>query len=242
MSEPALLPTSPIRILIVEDDQDDVALLKEDLAAAPVPFEITVTPTLAEALHRLDEGGLDVVVSDLSLPDSRGLATFRALEAHSAHLPILILSGVADEALALETVRQGAQDYLVKGQCEPRLLVRALRYAIQRAKADRALAAERNLLRSVIDNLVDAIYVKDLDGRYLLGNQAHARQLGLRSPEEVVGRKTADLFTPETAQKFEADDARVLQGGEPILNRHERVVEPERCAALAFHDQGAAAQ
>ncbi len=184
-------PTSqPIRVLIVEDDPDDVLLLREDLAGAPVAFEIDVCSTLREALHRLDRGDIDVTITDLSLPDSQGLQTFHSLAAHPAHVPIIVLSGLMDEALALETVQQGAQDYLVKGQCDQRLLVRSVRYAIKRAAADRALAVERNLLRNVIDNLMDAIYVKDASGRYLLGNLAHARQIGAESPEEVVGKHT----------------------------------------------------
>src|SRR3954453_9718813 len=218
-------PTSqPIRVLIVEDDVDDVLVLREDLALAPVPFQVEIAPTLKAALERLGEGGINVGVCDLTLPDSKGLETFHALAAHPSQVPIIVLSGLMDEALALETVEQGAQDYLVKGQCDQRLLVRSVRYAIKRAEADRALAVERNLLRNVVDNVMDAIYVKDVSGRYLLGNHAHARQIGSESPDEVVGKHTTDLFSPATAKAFLEDDERVLRGGEAIVNRHERVV------------------
>src|SRR4051812_41233035 len=222
-------PTSqPIRVLIVEDDVDDVLVLREDLALAPVSFQVEIAPTLKAALERLSGGGIDVVVCDLTLPDSKGLETFHALAAHPSQMPIIVLSGLSDESLALETVEQGAQDYLVKGQYDQRLLVRSLRYAIKRAEADRALERERNLLRSVIDNLIDAIYVKDKEGRYLLGNVAHASQLGLDSPEEVVGRRSTDLFTEETASSFRADDEKVMRTGEPIVNRHECVLQEGR--------------
>lgn len=228
MSVRASTASQPIRVLIVEDDPDDVLILREDLAAAPVAFEVVVCVSLGDALRRLDRADIDVAITDLSLPDSQGLHTFHALAAHRAHVPIIVLSGLMDEALALETVQQGAQDYLVKGQCDQRLLVRSVRYAIKRAAADRALAVERNLLRNVVDNLMDAIYVKDAGGRYLLGNHAHARQIGADSPEEVVGKHTTDLFSPATARAFMEDDERVLQGGEAIVNRHERVVEEGR--------------
>jgi sigma-B regulation protein RsbU (phosphoserine phosphatase) len=238
MSVRASSASQPIRVLIVEDDPDDVMMLREDLAAAPVPFEVEVCRTLGEALRRLDrpargepvEPDVDVTITDLSLPDSQGLNTFHALAAHPSHVPIIVLSGLMDEALALETVEQGAQDYLVKGQCDQRLLVRSLRYAIKRAEAERALAVERNLLRNVVDNLMDAIYVKDASGRYLLGNLAHARQIGADSPEEVVGKHTTDLFSAATARAFLEDDERVLRGGEAIVNRHERVLEEGRPA------------
>ena len=222
-------PTSqPIRVLIVEDDVDDVLVLREDLALAPVPFQVEIAPTLKVALERLGTGGIEVVVCDLTLPDSKGLETFHALAAHPSQVPIIVLSGLMDEALALETVEQGAQDYLVKGQYDQRLLIRSLQYAIKRAEADRALERERKLLRSVIDNLMDAIYVKDKDGKYLLGNMAHAQQLGLESPQQVVGRKTTDLFSAETASSFRADDERVMRTGEPIVNRHECVLQEGR--------------
>ena len=221
-------PAQPIRVLIVEDDPDDVLVLREDLASGPVRFQVVTASTLKEALHRLGSPGIDVVVSDLTLPDSKGVETFHALAAHPAQVPIIVLSGITDEALALETVERGAQDYLVKGQYDQRLLVRSIRYAIKRAEADRALDRERNLLRSVIDNLMDAIYVKDREGRYLLGNVAHAQQLGLPSPQNVVGRKTSDLFTPETAAAFRADDEVVMKKGESIVNRHECVLQEGR--------------
>jgi sigma-B regulation protein RsbU (phosphoserine phosphatase) len=230
MSVRASSASHPIRVLIVEDDADDALILREDLASAPVPFEVEVCRTLGEALKRLDRADIDVTITDLTLPDSQGPNTFHALAAHPAHVPIIVLSGLEDEALALETVQQGAQDYLVKGQCDQRLLVRSVRYAIKRSEADRALAVERNLLRNVVDNLMDAIYVKDVSGRYLLGNHAHARQIGANSPDEVVGKHTTDLFSPATAKAFMEDDERVLRGGEAIVNRHERVVEEGRPA------------
>src|SRR4051812_16078936 len=133
----SLTTTAPaaIRVLIVEDDPDDALLLREDFAAAPGEFQAEVVTTLAAALKRLDAGGIDVTLTDLTLPDSQGIGTFHALRAHGAKVPIIVMSGVTDEALAVETVRQGAQDYLVKGQVDQRLLVRSVRYALKRAEA-----------------------------------------------------------------------------------------------------------
>jgi PAS domain S-box-containing protein len=88
---------------------------------------------------------------------------------------------------------------------------------------EEALDRERNLLRRVIDNIPDPIYVKDLDGRYVVDNRAHQVRLGVAGPEEVVGRTVGDFFPPELAGKYLADDRRVLQTGEPIVNLEERV-------------------
>lgn len=227
ISTPSSKADRPIHILLVEDNPGDVILLTELLADAPVRLGIEAVGSLGEALQRLSTGGIDVILSDLSLPDSQGLQTFQTLHerVHPGQIPIIVLSGLDDEALALRTVELGAQDYLVKGQVDQSLILRSIRYAMKRAELDYALQKERNLLRSVIDNLVDAIYVKGADGKYLLGNIAHARQLGLVTPEEVVGKMTADLFAPEVAQKFQVDDEHVMRTGESVLNRHESIVE-----------------
>ncbi len=226
---PALVNPQPrssvehLRLLLVEDDAEDVLILSDILADGPVKVDVTNVARLAEALERLQAEAFDVVVADLSLPDSQGIGTFEQLYAHAPHTPIVVLSGLVDEALALRTLEIGAQDYLVKGQVDQALLVRSLRYAMRRAESDRIIEEERNLLRSVIDNLVDAIYVKDINGTYLLGNVAHAHQLGFASPSEVVGKTMNDLFPAEVAKRFRADDERVLETGKPILNRHEIV-------------------
>ena len=211
----------PIRVLLVEDDEGDVFLLRELLDDSPVRFAIENAGRLDAALTRLGAGGIDVVISDLTLPDSRGAGTFRALYAHPSHAPIIVLSGLDDEALALKTVEEGAQDYLVKGQVNQPLLVRSIRYAIKRAAAERALETERSLLRSVIDNIIDAVFVKDTAGRYMLGNAAHAERLGIALPTDVVGKTSYDFFPLEVARGFEQDDAEVIRSGGPIINRHE---------------------
>ncbi len=219
-------PDASLRVLLIEDSPTDALLLKETLTGGPGLGEIETVARLDEALQRLDQERFDVALADLSLPDSHGLETFRRLHAHSSRVPIIVLSGLDDEALALRTVEEGAQDYLVKGRSDQAALFRAIRYAISRAELDDALKNERNLLRSVIDNLIDAIYVKDTSGRFLLGNLAHARSLGFASPEEIVGCSTAEMFPPEAARRFQADDERVMHTGQPILNQHERIAEP----------------
>lgn len=213
----------PIRVLLVEDNPGDVFLLTEILGEAPIPFEVEQCARLSDAVQRLSKGGIDVVITDLSLPDSVGIETFHDLAKQFPRLPVVVLSGTDDEALALRTVEEGAQDYLVKGKLDQALLVRSLRYAIKRAEAERRLAEERALLRNVIDNLPDSVYVKDANGCYLLDNLAHMRQVGVASLEQVVGKKTTDFFPPEKAEAFLADDERVIKTGQPIINRHEFV-------------------
>ena len=214
----------PIRVLLVEDNPGDARLIQELLAEAGARFELEAVSRLSAALDRLTNGNFQLVLVDLSLPDSHGIDTFHRVVTHAPSVPLIVLSGLDDESLALQTVQEGAQDYLVKGHVDHHTLVRAMRYAVKRAEADRALAEERNLLRNVIDNLLDSIYVKDANGRYLLDNIAHFNSLGLRSPEQVVGKTVFDFFPEPVAAKFHEDDAAVMQTGKPIVNREEIVM------------------
>ena len=134
-----------VKILLVEDNPDDAGLFRFALEEADTDaFELTCVDRLHTALEYLQTTTVNVVLLDLSLPDSSGLDTFSKLQAQAAHLPIVILSGLDDEQLADQAVRKGAQDYIVKGDLEGRHLVRALRYAIERKRAENAIQeAER---------------------------------------------------------------------------------------------------
>src|SRR5262245_42127511 len=106
-----------IQVLLVEDNPGDALLIEEMLGEAPdVRFELTVVGRLSAAGEALKGGRFAVVLLDLSLPDSQGLDTFRALRRFASRLPVVVLTGLNDEGLAVQAVREGAQDYLVKGQ------------------------------------------------------------------------------------------------------------------------------
>lgn len=126
---------TPIRVLLVEDDLGDADLLCELLELVPsMNFQVTQSRRLQEALEYLNQQNFDALLLDLSLPDSQGLATVSQVYTQAPNLPIVILSGLEDEAIATIAVQKGAQDYLVKGQVNSDLLARAIRYAIERAK------------------------------------------------------------------------------------------------------------
>ena len=126
-----------IHVLIVEDNPGDVRLVRERLAEVPdSPFQVEWADRLASGVERLSRGGVDVLLLDLGLPDSEGLETFSELHAVQPDVPVVVLSGGADEELAIQAVRAGAQDYLVKGSGGAQLLSRALRYAIERKHAE----------------------------------------------------------------------------------------------------------
>jgi signal transduction histidine kinase/HPt (histidine-containing phosphotransfer) domain-containing protein len=129
-----------VRVLFVEDSPSDAALLEAALCGLDGHLEIVRAESLDEARrHLVDARTVDVVLLDLGLPDSTGLATLERVASAAAQLPILVLTGLEDEALGREAVRQGAQDYLVKGQTTPHTLLRAIQYAIERKRLERAL-------------------------------------------------------------------------------------------------------
>jgi sigma-B regulation protein RsbU (phosphoserine phosphatase) len=126
-----------IRVLLVEDDAEDARLFHAMLAhEAKHEFQLARVGRLAEAMGNLRGHDYDLVLSDLGLPDSQGLPTFRSLKAEAPQLPIVVLSGLEDEDVALEAVQEGAQDYLVKSQVNGPLLARAIRYAIERKRIE----------------------------------------------------------------------------------------------------------
>ncbi|NDY43197.1 GGDEF domain-containing response regulator [Dissulfurirhabdus thermomarina] len=126
-------PPEPVCILLVEDNPTDAALIQEILAAkATHEFDVHHVDTLRKAEGYLDRMGCDIVLLDLNLPDGRGLEVLDRVQARAADTPVVIISAVEDEQLALEAVRRGAEDYLFKGQADPALIVRSLRYARER--------------------------------------------------------------------------------------------------------------
>jgi signal transduction histidine kinase len=143
MTPPAL------SILLVEDSPSDAVLLQESLSQHEVGgFQFTHAETWAEAAARLSQQSFDVLLLDLSLPDSTGRDTFVRARAAAPQLPIVVLTSVADEAVGLEAVRLGIQDYLIKGQAYGRQTARAIHYAIERKQAETALReAEASLQR-----------------------------------------------------------------------------------------------
>jgi len=129
-----------LKILLVEDNNTDAHLTQDILAEWSIEqFDVTHVTRLSEAFNYLVRGGFDAILLDLSLPDGHGLSTLGQMQATNPTIPIIVLSGFSDQALAVQAVQHGAQDYLVKGQGQPELLARSIRYAIERKRAEERL-------------------------------------------------------------------------------------------------------
>jgi PAS domain S-box-containing protein len=142
-----LTESKPIRILLVEDNPGDARLVQLALSEAmDVPFQVTHAERLQEAIGKLGGHAFDAILLDLSLPDSQGLSTVREISRADPTVPIVVLSGLLDESLALEALKRGAQDYLVKGQGDGLLVARAVRYAMERKQTEEELRRARDEL------------------------------------------------------------------------------------------------
>ena len=144
-----LVTPRPIRVLLLEKDPEDLDALRGALAnARGGHVDLEWESHLNAGLERLSNGGIDAVLLDLMLPDSEGIATFERTYAFAPDVPIVVLTAVDDEGVAMATVQGGAQDYLIKGEVGPSMVVKSIRYAIER---HRLLSALRSL--SLIDDL-----------------------------------------------------------------------------------------
>ena len=178
----------PIKVLLLEDNPGDAVLFQTMLSATiPQSFEIEHVTHLSAARERLRDGDVDVALLDLSLPDSRGLETFYTARDEAPHVPIVVLSGSGSEDLAIEAVQAGAQDYLVKGEINDRMLTRSIRYAIERRRAKEALRRERDLIARLMDTSPISITMVDRRGEIVFANERAEEVLGL-THDEISGR------------------------------------------------------
>lgn len=168
----------PIRILMIDDDPVSGKLTRAALAAsAETEFSIDSAASLEEGLGKLSTGGQDVVLLDLSLPDSEGLDTLVKISSAAPAMPIVVLTDGADRDVAVEAVKRGAQDYLIKGPLDIHVLGRALRYAIERKRGDRAIRDEALALGERVKELRCLYGIAELSTRTDLSLEALLQQI-----------------------------------------------------------------
>ncbi|HEX7588095.1 MAG TPA: diguanylate cyclase, partial [Anaerolineae bacterium] len=215
----------PIQVLMIEDSRVAAALIRRLLQEVnAVSFNITHVERLTEGLEHLAAKAVDVVLLDLTLPDSSGLDTLKRVRDHAPEMPIVVLTGFEDETLAVQAVQAGAQDYLVKGQVDAHLLMRALRYAIERQRLQAELGALS--LRDSLTGLVNRRGFMTLAEQAL--KMAHRTQRGmfllfgdldgLKSINDTLGHAKGDAALGETAailkESFRESDILARLGGD----------------------------
>lgn len=181
-----------IKILLVEDNLGDARLIREMLLdSSQQHILIDPVTTLQEAVAKINQTTYDTILLDLSLPDSFGIDTLLKIQAEADETAVVVLTGLDNDALGVEAVQMGAQDYLPKGDVDSRLLLRSIRYAIERHRTESALRRSEKEYRSLIDDVFDtsmvAVLILDRDFRVVWCNEATEQYFGVER-ERVLGR------------------------------------------------------
>lgn len=195
-----------IRILLVEDNPGDAFLVQELLSEVGGSWlSVSRVERVAEALEQLAESHFDAVLLDLSLPDARGLEAVHGIRSALPEITIVVLSGLADQQIALQAVREGAQDYLIKGQVDGDAIARALRHGLERSRIQLELEHQRRALEAQMSLAIEAagigLWEWDLTGGKQRWSDEQARLLGLevgpvrgrQAPEEAAPGHTGPL-------------------------------------------------
>jgi len=227
---PATATRTRPRLLLVEDNPGDAVLVREMLRSALAEgFEFAHAARLSEGIDHLSGGGTACVLLDLSLPDADGLEAVTRVQAAAPDVPIVVLTGLDDERLALNAVQEGAQDYLIKGRVDDHLISRSIRYAIERKRAEvelahqalhdpltglpnRALFLDRlELALARVQRRPSAVAVLFLDlDRFKVINDSLGHETGDRLLVDLAARLQAVLRPGDTVARFGGDEFTIL--------------------------------
>jgi diguanylate cyclase (GGDEF)-like protein len=238
-----------LRVLIVEDNPGDAILVREMLREAdPLGFELIHANRLSAGIEQLLGPGADCVLLDLSLPDAEGLDALTQVQAVSLDVPVIVFSGRSDERIAVRAVQEGAQDYLIKGQVDGRLLARSINYAVERKRVEVELAhqALHDALTGLpnrglfLDRLAQAltrlgrhssalaVLFCDLD-RFKVVNDSLGHGAGDMLLIDVARRLEGVLRAGDTAARFGGDEFVILC--EDIVGAHQAIAIADRVSA-----------
>lgn len=232
--------TEPIHILLVEDDEVDAMLVRRTLAAGAAgtghlmpAYDLRHVCDLHSALGVLQDERVDVVLLDLNLVQFRGLETFMHVHENAPDVPVVVLTGLADDEIAIQAIRRGAQDFLIKEQLDPRLLGRTVRYALERQH----LQEVQRKAQQYLDVAAVVFVVVDADERVSLINNRGCEILGY-SESEIIGSNWFDRFIPERIREPMRGVFRGLIRGDELLQYYENPVQTAQGneRLLAWHN------
>jgi len=189
-------------ILLVEDNLGDARLLREMFDEQNShDTKVMHVESMIDAERYIAEHTVDIVLLDLGLPDTQGLEAVRRARAAAPNVPLVVLTGLNDEKLALQTLQKGAQDYLVKGQIETHGLLRALRYAIGRMSTEAELRAAKNraeqaetLLQDAVDSMSEGFVIYDHEDRFVMCNETYRQIYADRADRLIPGILCEDIL------------------------------------------------
>jgi PAS domain S-box-containing protein len=238
---------APIRVLHVEDDAAFADLTATYLERNDTGPQVSVTTETEPggALDTLAARDVDCVVSDYDMPKMSGLDLLEVVREDHPELPFILFTGKGNEEIASEAISAGVTDYLQKdvGTDQYAVLANRIRNAVGRYRARAEARRGEQRLRGALDLLPQCVLVKDLDGEYLLVNEAAADMYGLPR-EEVEASNERDLLPDDIADKFRAEDKEVVESGEPLRIEEQHVEDDvggervERVTKIPFDAPG----
>ncbi len=191
------MASDTIRILIVEDNPGDARLIEIMLKEAGVPdFRTVKASTKREAFSALTRSEFDLILLDLNLPDSTGMATCESFLKEFPHAPLVVLTGIDDQAIGESAIKMGAQDYLVKGNFGEEAFARSLRFSIDRYQYNRRIKEDEERFHLIMENANDLISLVDQEGRFKNVSASFERTLGF-SRSQLMEMKLSDLICEE---------------------------------------------
>jgi len=205
-----------IRILSIEDNPGDARFFEEMLKEAGFDFELKCVDRLSSGIGKIKSDSFDVILLDLGLPDSQGLATLTKLNEIKPEAPVIVLTGLEDETIGTKAVKAGAQDYLIKGQLDKNLLARSIRYAIERKQAEEALLKSEAALKEA--QRVGQIGSWDWDavGDTITWSEEYYRIFNFDPNVPPPNYQNhLNIYTAESAERLDAAVKKTVQTGEP---------------------------
>lgn len=207
------MSNSPTNILVVEDEKAFAALVREIVTEeGRGAYVVSVAGDLAAAIAQLKATRVDLVLLDLTLPDRNGLDTYLDLRQVAAPVPVIVLSGLNDEDTALQALRAGAQDYLLKNEFDGRLLARAIRYAFERSRVEARLRESEQFFRLISENVTDLISVVDGTGKRIYNSPSYQAVLGPQ--EDLTGTNSFAEIHPEDRDSIQGVFREVVATGQ----------------------------
>jgi len=221
----------PLRVLIIEDNEDDAILEIDELISGGFDIVYERIETREAMREALRDKTWDCIISDYAMPQFSGLDALTEMVKSKLDIPFILISGIIGEETAVAAMKAGAHDYIMKNNLKR--LVPAFKRELheaevrnQKRQAENAIQFERILLRTLIDNLPDLIYIKDTKCRVITANKANTEYMGYSSETEIIGKTDLDIFNNENGIAGYEEDMNIIRNGLSVATRMIKEIRP----------------
>lgn len=201
-----------INVLLVEDNPGDAVIINEMFNEIPqIEFNVSHAKRLSEGLEIIHKEDFHIILLDLQLPDSQGIETFNHFHQLAPEIPIIILTGLEDEDFALDIVGEGAQDYLVKGQVDGKLLSRSIKYSIERKQIEGRLRESEEKYRLMVEKIHSGVFFVNSRNQLSYVNKQMAKMLGF-TVTEMLNKDISQFTNPDGESCFKKHLKKIREG------------------------------